>query len=132
MSGQTIPNFITPLEQHGRLVVQDCYEYADVVPTFAELIKVKSSVVDALIAAARRDETPQALVNWCSACALSFSFGAVATNPTLLSAERRALEGGESLYPASTHLCSKRASLNPSKVDTERSCMTLRRHQIPI
>lgn len=50
------PHFTIPLEQYGRLVVQDCYEYADVIPTFTEVIQVKSSTVDALIAAARHDE----------------------------------------------------------------------------
>ena len=45
-AGLTIPNFTIPLEQHRKLVVQDHYEYTDVVPTFAELIQVKSSAVD--------------------------------------------------------------------------------------
>jgi hypothetical protein len=54
------PKFTIPLEQHGRLVVQDRYEYTDVVPTFAELIQTKSSAVDSLIAAARYDENPRA------------------------------------------------------------------------
>jgi hypothetical protein len=79
-AGPTIPNFTIPLEQHRKLVVQDHYEYTDVVPTFAELIQVKSSAVDALIAVARHDENPRAwYLNWCNACTLPFSFGAVAT-----------------------------------------------------
>lgn len=74
------PKFTIPLEQHGRLVVQDRYEYTDVVPTFAELIQTKSSAVGALIAAARHDENPRAwYLNWCNAYALSFSSGVVAT-----------------------------------------------------
>jgi hypothetical protein len=62
------------------VVVQDEYEYTDVVPTFAELIRRKSSAVDALVAAARNDEDPRAwYLNWCNAYALPFSFGVVAT-----------------------------------------------------
>ena len=75
------PNFTIPLEQDGRLVVQDRYEYTNVVPTFAELIRIKSSAVDALITAARHDENLRAwYLNWCNAYTLPFSFGVAATS----------------------------------------------------
>jgi 1-phosphatidylinositol phosphodiesterase len=74
------PKFTIPLEQHESLVVQDEYEYTDAVTTFAELVRTKSSTVDALIAAARDDRSPRAwYLNWCNAYALPFSLGAVAT-----------------------------------------------------
>ena len=74
------PKFTIPLEQHGSLVVQDRYEYTDVVPTFAELVQTKSAAVDALIAAARDDKNLRAwYLNWCNAYALPFSFGVIAS-----------------------------------------------------
>lgn len=74
------PKFTIPLEQHESVVVQDEYEYTDVIPTFTELIRRKSSAVDALVAAAKGDENPRAwYLNWCNAYALPFSFGVVAT-----------------------------------------------------
>jgi 1-phosphatidylinositol phosphodiesterase len=88
------PKFIIPLEQHERVVVQDRYEYTDVVPTFAELVRTKSSAVDGLIVAANNDRNLNAwYLNWCNAYALPLSLGVLAT-PADMAMGRNDIVGG--------------------------------------
>lgn len=132
-AGPTIPNFTIPLEQHRKLVVQDHYEYTDVVPTFAELIQVKSSAVDALIAVARHDENPRAwYLNWCNACTLPL-FIRSRSNPIrhCYRPKRGRWKAARVCTRGQLIFVQKELFLNPSKVGTERSCLTLQRQPDP-
>ena len=92
------PNFTIPLVEHERLVVQDQYEFTDVVPTFGELIRTKSKAVTALILAAKRDENCRAwYLNWCNAYALPLSLGVIAT-PADIAIGRNDFESGGSRH----------------------------------
>ena len=88
------PQFTIPLVEDERLVVQDRYEFTDVVPTFAELIQTKSDAVNALIATAKSEKSRRAwYLNWCNAYALPLSLGVIAT-PADIAIGRNDFESG--------------------------------------
>lgn len=92
--------FIIPLQQGQRMVVQDRYEYTDVVPTFAELVQAKSSAVAGLIGAVKEDRNREAwYLNWCNAYALPRSLGVVATPADIAMGRNDIVRGRRQFVP---------------------------------
>lgn len=73
------PRFTIPMSGHEKLIVQDLYEFTDVVSSFLELIRAKSNAINALIKGAKEDQKCRSwYLCWCNAYALPLSFGIIA------------------------------------------------------